>query len=233
MNKTGESRSGSSITSGPRLKQEGPPQRQDKIGVLIADDHTTVLAGVSSIIGMQTDMVVVAEAENGRQAVELWHLHRPHVTLLDLRMPVLDGVGVIKEIRQQEVSAKFIILTTFDTDNDIYRAIKAGAKGYLLKDERREVLLDCIRKVSRGETCIPPALVEKLAAGMRGESLTGREVEVLALLVRGRSNKEIAANLFISETTVKGHLRSVFTKLNVLSRTEAITTALRRGLVQL
>jgi len=121
----------------------------------------------------------------------------------------------------------------YDTVNEIYRAVKAGARGYLLKDERREVLLDCIPKVSRGENCIPPALVEKLAAGLRGEALTGRELEVLALLVRGRSNKEIAAKLFISETTVKGHLRSVFTKLNVLSRTEAVTTEIRRGLVQL
>ncbi len=233
MNESVERRSVSSTTPALRIKQDGLLSPEDKIRVLIADDHPTVLAGVSSIIGMQPDMVVVAEAENGRQAVELWHEHRPHVTLLDLRMPVLDGVGVISEIRQQEVSAKFVILTTFDTDNDIYRAIKAGAKGYLLKDERREVLLDCIRKVSRGETCIPPAIVEKLAAGVRGETLTGREDEVLALLVRGRSNKEIAAKLFISETTVKGHLRSVFTKLNVLSRTEAITTALRRGLVQL
>jgi len=192
-----------------------------------------VRAGVSSIIGMQSDMEVVAEAENGRQAVELWHKHRPHVTLLDLRMPVLDGLGVINEICQQEPSAKFVILTTYDTDNEIYTAIKAGAKGYLLKDEHREVLLDSIRKVSRGETCIPPTLVEKLTSGMRGEALTVRELEVLALLTRGRTNKEIASKLFISETTVKGHRRSVFTKLNVLSRTEATTTALRRGLVQL
>ncbi len=218
-------------------KLPGKPERSlrepNKIRVLIADDHTTVLAGLSAIISMQADMEVVAEAENGQQAVELWRKHRPFVTLLDLRMPVLDGVGVIEEIRQEAAGAKFIILTTYDTDNEIHRAIKAGAKGYLLKDARREELLDCIRKVSRGETCVPPALVEKLAASVRGEALTSREVEVLALLVRGRSNKEIAAKLFISETTVKGHLRSVFTKLNVLSRTEATTTALRRGLVQL
>jgi DNA-binding NarL/FixJ family response regulator len=233
MSRSAEIRMNSSGTTELALNQDGSIQSGDKIRILIADDHTSVLAGLSSIIGMQPDMEVVAEAENGRQAVELWHKQRPDVTLLDLRMPVLDGVGVINELRQQETFAKFVILTTYDSDNDIYRAIKAGAKGYLLKDARREVLLDCIRKVSRGETCIPPALVEKLASGMRSETLTRREVEVLALLVRGRSNKEIAAKLFISEATVKGHLRSVFTKLNVLSRTEATTTALRRGLVQL
>jgi two-component system NarL family response regulator len=206
---------------------------EEKIRVLVADDHPTVRAGVSAIIGMQADMEVVAEAENGPQAVELWHAHKPDVTLLDLRMPLLDGVGVITQVCKQEPAAKFVILTTYDTDNEIYGAIKAGAKGYLLKDERREVLLDSVRRVSRGETCIPPALVEKLTSGIRGEALTVRELEVLALLARGRSNKEIAAKLFISETTVKGHLRSVFGKLNVLSRTEATTTALRRGLVQL
>ena len=233
MSRSAESPINSSGTTELAVNQDGSVQTGDKIRILIADDHTSVLAGLSSIIGMQPDMVVVAEAENGRQAVELWHQQRPEVTLLDLRMPVLDGVGVINELRPEEICAKFVILTTYDSDNDIYRAIKAGAKGYLLKDARREVLLDCIRKVSRGETCIPPALVEKLASGVRGEALTRREVEVLALLVRGRSNKEIAAKLFISETTVKGHLRSVFTKLNVLSRTEATTTALRRGFVQL
>jgi DNA-binding NarL/FixJ family response regulator len=233
MSRSAENPINSSGATELAVNQDGSVQSGDKIRILIADDHTSVLAGLSSIIGMQPDMVVVAEAENGRQAVELWRQQRPDVTLLDLRMPILDGVGVINELRQQETFAKFVILTTYDSDNDIYRAIKAGAKGYLLKDARREVLLDYIRKVSRGETCIPPALVEKLASGVRGETLTRREIEVLALLVRGRSNKEIAAKLFISETTVKGHLRSVFTKLNVLSRTEATTTALRRGLVQL
>ena len=214
-------------------KPRNPSPSADKIRLLIADDHMTVVAGLASIIGMQRDMIVVAEAANGRQAVDLWRKHRPDVTLLDLRMPKLDGVGVIDEIRKEDTSARIVILTTYDTDNEIYRAIKAGAKGYLLKDARREELLDCIRKVNRGDTCIPQELVQKLAAGMSGEILTGRELGVLALLARGKSNKEIGANLFISETTVKGHLRHIFTKLDVLSRTEAVTVASRRGLVQL
>ena len=205
----------------------------DKIRVLIADDHVTVREGLVAMIGRQPDMMVVAEAANGREAVVLWGKHRPDVALLDLRMPMLDGVGALDEIRGQDASARVIVLTTFDTDNEISRAIKAGAKGYLLKDAQREELLECIRKVHAGETCIPPSLVAKLAAGMSSEALTGRELDVLTLLARGKSNKEIGVNLYISETTVKSHLRSIFTKLNVLSRTEAITTASRRGLVQL
>src|SRR5258707_14183154 len=204
-----------------------------KIEVLIADDHSTFLAGLTSIIDMEDDMIVVAQAADGRQAVDLWRKYRPTVTLLDLRMPVLDGVGAINAIRQEDDSAQTVVLTTYDSDNEIYRAIKAGTKGYLLKDARREELLDCIRKVNRGDTCIPQALVEKLAAGMSSETLTGRELGVLTLLARGKSNKEIGANIFINETTVKGHLRNIFTKLNVLSRTEAVTVANRRGLVQL
>jgi DNA-binding NarL/FixJ family response regulator len=205
----------------------------DKIRVLIADDHVIVTAGLASIIGLQPDMMVIAEAANGREAVDLWHKHRPDVALLDLRMPMLDGVGAIAEIHKEDPAARVIVLTTYDTDNEIYRAIKAGAKGYVLKDARREELLDCIRRVSRGETCIPQSLIEKLAAGVSSEPLTGRELDVLALLARGKSNKEIGVNLYISETTVKTHLRSIFTKLNVLSRTEAIAVASRRGLVQL
>jgi two-component system NarL family response regulator len=205
----------------------------DKIRVLIADDHVTVTAGLASIIGLQADMTVVAETADGREAVDLWRKHRPDVALLDLRMPVLDGVGAIAEIRREDASARVIVLTTYDTDNEIYRAVKAGAKGYVLKDARREELLDSIRRVNRGEICIPPPLLERPAAGVSGETLTGREMDVLTLLARGKSNKEIGANLYISETTVKAHLRSIFTKLNVLSRTEAIAAASRRGLVQL
>src|SRR6266481_6246904 len=233
MNRLSKARNPPSASAQSVSEAEARSSPANKLRVLVADDHTTVLAGLASIIGMQPDMVVVAEAANGREAVDLWRKHRPDVTLLDLRMPKLDGVAVIDEIRKEDTSARIIMLTTYDTDNEIYRAIKAGAKGYLLKDARREELLECIRKVNRGETSIPHTLLEKLAAGMSSEPLTGRELGVLTLLARGKSNKEIGANLFISETTVKGHLRNIFTKLNVLSRTEAITVASRRGIVQL
>jgi DNA-binding NarL/FixJ family response regulator len=204
-----------------------------KIRVLIADDHVTVLEGLATIIGRQPDMMVAAEAADGQEAVELWIKHHPDVTLLDFRMPKLDGVGAIEKIHKQDASARVVVLTTYETDTEIVRAIKAGTKGYLLKDSRREELLDCIRRVNRGETCIPASLVEKVAAGLRSESFTGRELNVLELLARGKSNKEIGVSLNISETTVKSHLHSIFRKLNVLSRTEAITVASRRGLILL
>jgi two-component system NarL family response regulator len=202
------------------------------IRVLIADDHVTVREGLAAIVGRQSDMEVAGEVANGQAAVDLWRERRPDVTLMDLRMPVMDGAVAIGEIRRIEPSARIIVLTTFDTDNDISRAIRAGAKGYLLKDAERDELLGCIRRVHAGETCIPTALVAKLAAGMSTESLTTRELDVLRMLAAGKSNKEIALRLSITETTVKSHLRSIFTKLGVLSRTEAVTVASRRGLVQ-
>lgn len=232
MSRIPKSRNISTIAAAITAKG-GKYVRTKKIEVLIADDHTTFLAGLSSIIDMERDMIVVAQATDGRQAVDLWRKFRPSVTLLDLRMPLLDGVGVIGEIRDEDDSARIVILTTYDSDNDIYRAIKAGAKGYLLKDARREELLDCIRKVNAGEMSIPQALMQKLVTGISSEPLTEREGEVLQLLAHGKSNREIGARLFISEFTVKGHLRNIFAKLNVLSRTEAITAATRRGLVKL
>jgi two-component system, NarL family, response regulator len=217
----------------PADSARGVPATDAKIRVLIADDHVTVLEGLTAIIGRQPDMKVVGEALNGGQVVELWKQHRPHVGLIDLRMPVLDGVQSIEHIRKFDPTARVIVLTTFDTDNDLITAVKAGAKGYVLKDSRREELLEAIRKVHGGGTCLPAALAEKLAASLSREMLTEREKEVLELLARGRSNKEISTALSVSETTVKSHLGNIFRKLDVLSRTEAIATASRQGLIKL
>src|ERR1700758_456129 len=205
-----------------------------RIRVLIADDHGVVREGLVSLIRRnRADMTVVGEASNGREAVELWKQERPDVTLLDLRMPELDGVEVIKEIRAADKKARIIVLTTFDGDEDIYRAIQAGAKGYLLKDITREALMDSIRRVHAGETSVPLHLVAKLAERVSGETLSKRELEVLRLMAKGKSNKEIASALFISEGTVKSHGKSIFAKMNVSSRTEAVTEATRRGLLRL
>jgi len=206
---------------------------KSRIRVLIADDHSVVREGLVSLIGRRADMAVVGEASNGREAVDLWKKHQPDVTLLDLRMPELDGVGVIKEIRAENQHARIIVLTTFDGDEDIYRAIQAGSKGYLLKDAPREALMDCIRRVHGGDTCVPVHLAAKLAQRISGESLSEREIDVLKLMAQGKSNKEIGSALFISEGTVKSHVKGIFAKMNVISRTEAVATATRRGLIQL
>ena len=211
-----------------RKRPEYPPIR-----LLIADDHALILEGLAAAIGRQSDMLVVAKAADGREAVSLWKEHRPDVSLLDLRMPELGGVGATREIRDRDVGARVIVHTTFDTDEDIYQAVRAGAKAYLLKDAPLEELLSCIRSVHAGSTCIPPALAAKLASRMSGEGMTAREVDVLKLVARGRSNKEIGSELFVSETTVKSHVRNIFTKLNVMSRTEAIAAATKRGLIRL
>jgi DNA-binding NarL/FixJ family response regulator len=218
-----------------KIRRGGKPRasRREQIRLLIADDHALILEGLAATISRQTDMTIVAKAVHGRETVDLWKVHRPDIALLDLRMPKLNGVGVVREIRDIDVSARVIVHTTYDTDEDIYQAIRAGARAYLLKDAPLDELLGCIRKVHSGETCIPPALAAKLASRISGEALTGREIEVLKLLANGRSNKEIGSDLFISETTVKSHVRSMFTKLHVMSRTEAIGAANKRGLVQL
>ncbi len=210
------------------------PSPKPRIRVLIADDHGVVREGLVSMIRRnKADMTVVGEAGTGREAVELWNEHWPDVTLLDLRMQELDGVEVIKEIRATDEKARIIVLTTFDGDEDIYRAIQAGAKGYLLKDVPREALMDSIRRVHAGETSVPVHLVAKLADRVSGETLSKREIEVLKLMAQGKSNKEIASALFISEGTVKSHGKAIFAKMNVTSRTEAVADAARRGLLRL
>ena len=202
------------------------------IRVLVTDDHTVVRDGLVAIIQQEKDMEVVAETGDGRQAVELWKKHKPDVTLMDLRMPELDGVNAIYEIRAADPNARIIVLTTFDGDEDIYRAMRAGAKSYLLKDVRREELFQCIRDVHAGKTFVPPAIACKLAERLNVEALPPRELEVLRLVADGKPNKLIGSDLAITEVTVKSHVQSVFRKLNVLSRTEAIAVANRRGLLR-
>lgn len=204
-----------------------------RIRVLIADDHGVVREGLVSMIKRnRADMTVAGEASNGREAVDLWKRERPDVTLLDLRMPELDGVEVIKEIRAADKKARIIVLTTFDGDEDIYRAIQAGAKGYLLKDVPREALMNSIRRVHAGETSVPLHLLAKLADRVSGETLSEREIEVLKMMAQGKSNKEIATALFITEGTVKSHGKSIFAKMNVSSRAEAVAEATRRGFLR-
>jgi two-component system NarL family response regulator len=210
-----------------------PKAKKERIRILIADDHSVVREGLVSLVKRKSDMVVVAEASNGREAVELWKERRPDVMLLDLRMPELDGVGAIKEIRELDENAQIVVLTTYDGDEDIYRAIKAGAKAYLLKDTARDALVETVRRVHAGETYLPPQLAAKLAERVSGEALSPREIDVLQRMAIGKSNKEIGADLFISEGTVKTHIKSIFSKLDVVSRTEAVATATRRGLIQL
>ena len=201
--------------------------------ILIADDHAVVREGLVAMIDRQPGMRVVAQAGDGAEAAALWSQHRPDITLVDLRMPALDGVGVITQVRAINPRARVIILTTFDGDEDIYRGMRAGARAYLLKDAPRDELLDCIRAVHAGETFVPPLVAAKLAAQVSSERLTSREREILQLMGGGASNKAIARQLGISEGTVKTHVKSVLQKLEVASRTEAVSLAARRGLIQL
>jgi two-component system NarL family response regulator len=203
------------------------------IKILIVDDHPVVRDGLSAIISRRSDMEVVGEAENGTQAVTLFRQFRPDVTLLDLQMPELSGVQVITTLRPDFPQARFIVLTTFDGDEDIYRALRAGAQAYLLKGTPREELLEAIRAVHAGQKRIPPEVASKLAERLTHPDLTERELEVLQLIVAGQSNKEIGVTLTITEGTVKVHVNSLLGKLGVQDRTQAVTEALKRGIVRL
>ena len=196
--------------------------------VLVVDDHALVRTGVANIISHEPDLIVVAEAANGVEAVAAFERHRPDVTLLDLRMPLMEGVEAVRQIRLRDPLAKVIVLTTYDTDDDITRALKAGAKAYVLKD-----ISACIHDVLAGKTYLAPTAAAKLAEGVARVQLTPRELSALRLMADGKSNKEIASTLGISERTVKTHLGHLFEKLGVTSRTEAAKVAARRGLVRL
>ena len=201
--------------------------------MLLVDDHALLRTGVANIINQEPDLHVVAEAGNGVEAIEAFERHQPDVTLLDLRMPVMEGVEAIRHLRDRNPRALVIVLTTYDTDDEIASALKAGAKAYVLKDISAESLINCIREVLAGKTYLAPAAAAKLAEGVTRVQLTPREMATLRLMADGKANKEIASDLAISERTVKTHLGHLFEKLGVTSRTEAVKVATRRGLVRL
>jgi DNA-binding NarL/FixJ family response regulator len=204
-----------------------------RIRVLIADDHPVVRAGLSAVIAEQSDLELVAEAENGATAVAVFREHRPDVALMDLRMPVMDGVEAIRTITAEFPDARILALTTYEGDADIRRALDAGASGYLLKDMLLTEVLTAVRAVHRGERVIPIAVAARLAEFPERSDLTEREAEVLQLVARGLSNKEVARAIGRTDETVKIHLKNAFAKLAVADRTEAVTVALTRGLIHL
>jgi len=203
------------------------------IRILLADDHAIVRNGVAQILNEERGINVVAQAADGAEAVELFALHRPDVALVDLRMPKLEGVQVVEKIRDAFPDAAIVILTTYDTDNDIERALRAGAKAFLVKDVSPQELVACVRAVHAGRTWVSPKVAAKLVTHVTNVRITQRELAVLRLLAAGNSNREIGDALGISDGTVKIHVTHLFAKLDVTSRTEAINTALRRGLVRI
>jgi len=210
-----------------------PMDNQNKIRVLVVDDHPVVRQGVIANVKPQRDMIVVAEAGDGLEALALIKQHSPDVVLLDLRMPAMDGLDVIAAVNNARLTSKVIIMTTFESEEDVHRSIKAGARGYLLKDSTQDEILDAIRRVSLGETYLPARILQKVAEGLRKPELSPREIEVLQCVAAGKSNKEIGAQLFIAEGTVKTHVKSLLEKLAVVGRTAAIREAVHRGLVRL
>jgi len=206
------------------------------IRLLVVDDHPVVRAGMVAVLGEEGDFEVVGEAANGAEALGLVPRLQPDVVLMDLRMPVMDGAEATARITAEPGAPKVLVLTTYDTDADIVRAVEAGARGYLLKDAPTGVLADAIRRAARGETVLAPPVAARLADRLRATArpeLTGREVEVLGLVARGMSNADIGRALFIGEATVKTHLIRAFAKLGVTDRTAAVTAAYAAGLIEL
>jgi len=204
-----------------------------QIKLLVVDDHPTFRMGLVALVDSQPDITVVAEAGDGQAAIQQFRQNKPDVVLMDLRMPGLGGVETILAMLKEFPAARIIVVTTYDLDEDIHRAIQAGAKSYLLKDMPREQIVETIRAVHRGDHKLPPGVLSRLEQRAKREELSEREMEVLRLVVKGRSNKEISTGLFISEDTVKYHLKALFSKLGVQDRTEAAISAIRHGIVHL
>jgi DNA-binding NarL/FixJ family response regulator len=207
--------------------------KERKIGILVVDDHPIMRLGVAAIIGAQTDMEVNGQAGTGEEAVRLFKLHPPDVTLMDLRLPGMSGLEALRQIRQSDPKAKCVVLTTYEGDEDIHQALAAGALGYLIKGMSHETLVDALRRVHSGSRFLPPPVARSLADRTPNAELSPREREVLSLMVRGKSNKEIAIALGITEATVKCHVSVILLRLEVADRTQAVIAALQRGLEHL
>ncbi len=203
------------------------------IRILAVDDHPLLREGIAALVNSQPDMKLIAEAANGREAIEQFRKHRPDVTLMDLQMPELNGIDATIAIRGEFPQARIVVLTTYKGDMEVLRALQAGARGYLLKNLLRKELLETIRVVDAGQKRIPPEVAAQLAGHAAADELTAREIEVLRLIASGNANKRIGARLSISEETVKGHVKSVLSKLDANSRTHAVTIGLKRGIISL
>ncbi len=203
------------------------------IRVILADDHPVVRDGLAAIVNQQPDMEVVAEAEDGEKAIALYERHRPDVMVLDLRMPKCDGVAVVQRVLEGDPKARLLIMTTYDSDEDIFRSLSQGAKGYLLKDAPRQEILSAIRAVAVDRPYTSSSVAAKAVRRMAKPSLTHRELDVLQLVAEGRSNKDIARRLAITEGTAKTHVKAILAKLDAISRTEAVAVAHKRGLIRL
>lgn len=203
------------------------------IRVLCVDDHRLMREGIARIVGLQPDMTVIAQASDGAEAIEQFHRHRPDVTLMDLQLPTMNGLAALRAIRRDAPEARIVVLTMYQGDEDIHRAIQAGAAGYLLKDTLPEDLIRVIRDVHAGQRVIPPEIAAALQQRASQPSLTLRELQVLELLATGKRNKEIASALGISSDTASAHVKSIFAKFNVHDRTAALAEALRRGIIHI
>jgi DNA-binding NarL/FixJ family response regulator len=203
------------------------------IRILAVDDHPLLREGIAALVNSQPDMKLIAEAANGREAIEQFRKHRPDVTLMDLQMPELNGIDAMIAIRGEFPQARIVVLTTYKGDVDVLRALKAGARGYLLKNLLRRELLETIRAVHSGEKRIPPEVAAQIADHAAEDDLTSREIEVLQLIASGNANKAIAVRLSISEETVKGHVKNILSKLAANDRTHAVTIGLKRGIIKL
>jgi DNA-binding NarL/FixJ family response regulator len=201
----------------------------NKITVLTVDDHPLLRSGIAAVIQGEQDIVLVGEATNGQEAIEAFRVHRPDVTLMDLQMPVMNGIDAILAIRAEFPAARFVVLTTYDGDVQALRALKAGATGYLLKSMLREELIDTIRTIHAGRRRIPSEIAAGIVEHVADDVLTGREIEVLRRVAAGTSNKVIASQLAVSDATVKSHMKSILSKLGANDRTHAVTIAMKRG----